>query len=125
MKQRLDLARDVLEQQVVDKAETKMGRVDGLVLELREDGPPRLDTIEMGFAVLARRIHPRAESWLEALRRRWSVRKTARFRVPWSKVTAITPYCLHLDLEALHTPAFDWERWLRDHVVARIPGARR
>lgn len=125
MRQRLDLARDVMEQQVVDKDGTKMGRVDGLVLELRADGPPRLDTIEMGFAVLARRIHPRVESWLEALRRRWSVRKTARFRVPWSKVTEVTPYCLRLDLDALHTPAFDWERWLRDHVVTKAPGTKR
>ena len=27
-----------------------------------------------------------------------------------------------VDLEALKTPAFDWERWLRDHFVAKVPG---
>lgn len=124
MRKRLDLARDVMDQQLVDKNEAKMGRVDGLVLELREDGPPRLDTIEMGFVVLARRVHPRVESWLEALRRRWSVRKTARFRVPWSKVLDINPSCIQLDVEALETPAFDWERWLRDHIVAKSPGTK-
>ncbi|HKH43660.1 MAG TPA: hypothetical protein VKM72_03260 [Thermoanaerobaculia bacterium] len=120
MKQ-LDLARDVLDKQVVDRDGTKMGRVDGLVLELRGDGPPRVESIEMGFAVLARRVHPRLERWLEGLRR-WSVRKTARYRVPWSKVKEVTAHHVQLDVEALKTPAFDWERWLRDHFVAKVPG---
>ena len=118
---KLDLARDVLDKQVVDEAETKMGRVDGLVLELRDGEPPRVEAIEMGFVVLARRLHPRVEGWLQWLRR-WSVRKTARYRVPWSKVKDVTPYHIQLDLKAAETPAFDWEKWLRDHVVAKVPG---
>ena len=44
---RLDLIRDVLDTQVTDREETKMGRVDGLVLELREGQPPRVVSIEM------------------------------------------------------------------------------
>lgn len=119
---KLDLARDVLDKQVVDQDETKMGRVDGLVLELRGDQPPRVAAIEMGFVVLARRIHPRVESWVERLRRRFSVRKTARYRVPWSKVKDVNPYQIQLDVKAAETPAFDWEKWLRDHVVAKVPG---
>ena len=118
---KLDLARDVLDKQVVDQDETKMGRVDGLVLELRGDQPPRVEAIEMGFVVLARRIHPRVEGWVQWLRR-WSVRKTSRYRVPWSKVKDVNPYHIQLDLKAAETPAFDWEKWLRDHVVAKVPG---
>lgn len=118
---KLDLARDVLDKLVVDKEGTKMGRVDGLLLDLSGDGPPRVEAIEMGFVVLARRIHPRVERWAERLRR-WSVRKTARYRIPWSKVKEVTPYHVQMDLEALKTPAFDWERWLRDHFVAKVPG---
>jgi hypothetical protein len=121
MKQ-LDLARDVLDKQVVDQDETKMGRIDGLVLEVRADQPPRVDSIEMGFVVLARRIHPRVESWVERLRRRVRVRKTARYRVPWEKVKDVTPYHVQLEVKAAETPAFDWERWLRDHIVAKVPG---
>ncbi|HEV2855249.1 MAG TPA: hypothetical protein VHC97_20815 [Thermoanaerobaculia bacterium] len=118
---KLDLARDVLDKLVVDKGGTKMGRVDGLVLDLQGGGPPRVEVIEMGFVVLARRVHPRVERWVERLRR-WSVRKTARQRVPWAKVKEVTPYHVQVDLEALKTPAFDWERWLRDHFVAKVPG---
>jgi hypothetical protein len=115
---KLDLSRDVLDKQLVDRDETKMGRVDGLILELRGDQPPRIDAIEMGFIVLARRMSPRVERWLENLRR-FSIRKTARQRVAWEKVIDIKPYQIQLDLKAIDTPAFAWERWLRDHFVAK------
>jgi hypothetical protein len=120
---RLDLVRDVLDQQLVDRQEIKMGRVDGVVLELSDDGPPRVDHFELGFAVLARRVHPRLEAWVRAIRRRWSVRRIERQHVPWSAVLEITQHHIKLDLSALETPAFDWERWLRKHVVSRIPGS--
>lgn len=115
---KLDLTRDVLDKQVVDRDGAKMGRVDGLVLELRGDRPPRVDVIEMGFAVLAQRMSPRFERWLEKLRR-FSIRKTARQRVAWEKVIEVEPHHVQLDLEAIDTPAFEWERWLRDHFVAK------
>ena len=115
---KLDLTRDVLDKQVVDRDGTKMGRVDGLVLELRGDQPPRVDVIEMGFVVLARRMGPRVERWLEKLRR-FSIRKTARQRVAWEKVIEVEPHHVQLDLEAGDTPAFEWEHWLRDHFVAK------
>jgi sporulation protein YlmC with PRC-barrel domain len=117
----LELARDILDKQVVDREETKMGRVDGLVLELREGQPPRVDHIEMGSSVLARRLHPRIERWVDALRRRIGVQKTGRYRVPWSEVQEITSYHIRLDVEAVDTPTFTWERWLRDHVIDHIP----
>lgn len=119
----LELARDVLDKQVVDRDEIKMGRVDGLVLELRDGKPPRIDSIEMGGVVLAERIHPRLARWVDGWRRRLKVRKTAVYRVPWSAVQEITPYHIKVDVAALETPAFDWERWLRDHVIAHIPAA--
>ncbi len=121
MKKRLDLTRELLDMQVVDREETKMGKVDGIVLELRGDQPPRVDALEMGFVVLARRVGPRVEGWVERLRRRLSVRKTARYRVPWSKVKDITPDHVQIDVAALETPTFDWEKWLRDRVVAKLP----
>jgi hypothetical protein len=119
---RLDLVRDVLDTQVVDREETKMGRVDGIVLEIRDGQPPRIDAIEMGFVVLARRLHPRLADWSLRLGRRLGVRKTACYRVAWSQVTDVTEFCVKLDVEASDTPAFDWECWLRDHVVAHFPG---
>ncbi len=117
MAQELDLARDVLDKQLVDSDDTAMGRVDGIVLAIG-DGAPRIDHFELGFSVLARRVHPRVEQWLQVLRR-WSPRRTARQIVPWS---AINSHEVRLDLKAIDTPAFDWERWLRKHIVSKIPG---
>jgi hypothetical protein len=118
----LDLIRDVLDTQVTDREETKMGRVDGLVLELRDGQPPRVVSIEMGFVVLARRLHPRLGDWFLWLRRRVHVRKQACYSVPWSQVLDVNEHCVQIDVEAAETPAFDWERWLRDHVIAHLPG---
>src|SRR5207253_10438181 len=60
------------------------------VLVIDGDGPPRIDHLELGLVVLARRIHPRLEQWLQKLRERWNVRRSARQIVPWSKVRDLT-----------------------------------
>src|SRR5260370_10029407 len=120
MAQELDLARDVLDKQLVDSDDTAMGRVDGIVLAIG-DGAPRIDHFELGFSVLARRVHPRVEQWLQVLRR-WSPRRTARQIVPWSAVQEINSHDVPLDLKAIDTPAFDWERWLRKRIVSKLPG---
>ncbi len=119
----LELARDVLDTQVVDREEVKMGRVDGLLLELREGKPPRIEAIEMGGVVLAARIHPRLARWVDGWRRRFGIRKTAVYKVPWSAVLELNEYHVKIDAAACDTPNFDWERWLQDHVICHIPAA--
>ena len=119
----IEIARDVLEQQLIDRYLTKMGRVDGVVLAIEDGKPPVIDHFELGFVVLARRIHPRVERWLNAIRERWSVRKIARQIVPWSSVAEVTENHIKVDIDALDTPAFAWERWLRDKIITRLPGA--
>jgi hypothetical protein len=118
----LELTRDILDQEVVDRNGLNMGRVDGLVMIVDDGGPPRLDRLELGFVVLARRLHPRVEKWVEALRR-WSVRKEAVHCIPWSQIESITENYVKVNVEAEETPAFAWERWLREVVVRRIPGS--
>jgi len=38
-------------------------------------------------------------------------------------VQEINVHEIRLDLKAIDTPAFDWERWLRKHIVSKIPGS--
>ncbi|MBD1845553.1 hypothetical protein H6F89_19485 [Cyanobacteria bacterium FACHB-63] len=45
----MNLVRDVLDNQIVDRNQTKMGKVDGIVFELRDGQPPRLLYLESGF----------------------------------------------------------------------------
>lgn len=120
---RLDLVRDILDKQLIDRFGTMMGRVDGLVIAIREGGQPEVDHLQLGAKVLARRVHPLAERFVDWLRRRWPVRHEAVQIVRWPTVAEITAHDLKLDLEAETTPALAWERWLREHVVGKIPGA--
>jgi sporulation protein YlmC with PRC-barrel domain len=53
----MDLVRDLLDQPVVDRNGRPMGRVDGIVLDLRADAPPRVVSIAIGPAVLGERLH--------------------------------------------------------------------
>jgi hypothetical protein len=114
--------REILDKQVVDRDECELGRVDGIVVELRADGPPRLARLELGFVPLARRISGRLERVAESMHKRLGIRRSARYGVPWDTVLTVNVHHVKVDVSAEDTPAYDWERWLRTHVVEKIPG---
>ena len=116
------LIRDVLDKQLVDRQQRKMGKVDGIVVELRDGQQPRLACITVGGTTLARRLHPRLAQWLAALARRWGLGHGEPFRIPWSQVRDIG-IDVEVDLDVEQTPVLAWERWLSQHVIGRIPGA--
>jgi hypothetical protein len=118
----LHLIRDVLDEQVIDRRKRKMGKVDGLIMVLRKDQPPRLAYIELGMSTLGHRLHPRLGKWVEALGRKWGVRDGKPFRVPWSKVHPLE-LDLKVDLDADETPVLNWEKWLNQHLIKHIPGS--
>lgn len=114
----MNLIRDVLDNQLVDRGQRKMGKVDGVVLEVRDGRPPRVAYIEQGVSVLARRFGPRLGDWL----RRW--RRDTRedpFRIPWSDVRDVG-IDVEIDTDAEALPTLAWEQWLRRHIIGRIPG---
>jgi len=114
------LVHDVLDCQLVDRTQQKMGRVDGLVLELRDGEPPRVAELLIGGSVQAERIG----GWMVALTRTFARLlhiDSAVTRVPFEKVRVIGS-CIELDLDARATNALRTEKWLDDHVVCRIPG---
>jgi len=117
----LDLVRDVLDDQVVDRDGNKMGKVDGLVMEWQTGRQPRITHIAMGPDVWARRIGWRVVRRLATWLGRHGPRAPGEFRFPWS-VVLDTRLDVRLDVQAKDTPAMAWERWLRRHVVKRIPG---
>lgn len=116
------LNRDVLDQQVVDRSGELMGKVDGIVLELRPGAAPRIAHLVIGGGTAAGRVHPRLAAWLDRFRRRWGPRNAGPLLVPWSKVLKIG-LDVKVDLEAERTPALAWEHWIRDRLISRIPGA--
>jgi sporulation protein YlmC with PRC-barrel domain len=119
----MDLIRDVLDKQVVDRGQTYIGKVDSIVAELREGRPPRVVAIELGSIALMRRLGPRAERWMTRVSSRFGgVRHSKPHRIPWAKVRDIGVE-IEFDIDVSQTAIFDWQVWLSERVIGRIPGA--
>lgn len=117
----MDLIRDVLDNQIIDRHQRKMGKVDGIIAELRDGQPPRLIYLETGATTLARRLHPRLARWVAGVQSKWGAKRSEPFRIPWSKVRDIGIE-VEVDVDAEQTPALAYEIWLRDRVTKHIPG---
>jgi hypothetical protein len=59
----------VLDKSVVDRNGREMGRADGIVLDLRDGQPPRLDAILIGPSALGGRLHPTVGRLVSGLER--------------------------------------------------------
>lgn len=116
------LAHDVLDAQLVDRVQEKIGRVDAVLLELDDGQPPRVATIVIGSTARAERVG----HWFVALRRAWRAmlgrREEHVSRIPFDKVRRIGD-TIELDVEEQSLDSEHLERWLKVHVVGRIPGA--
>jgi hypothetical protein len=119
----MHVIRDLLDKQIVDRDEEQLGRVDGLIAEIPANGPPRITQLEIGFVPLARRIHRRFEGFAESWHKRFGVRRSARYHIEWSQILDVNVHHVKVDVCVADTTAFDWERWLRKHVVEKIPGS--
>lgn len=124
----MDIIRDVLDNQLVDRNQRKMGKVDGVVMELRDAfggqslrEPPRLAYIEVGVTTLSKRLNPRLARLIAVIASKWGAKQSEPFRIPWSKVRDVG-IDVEVDVEAEATPALAYEKWLCDRIIARIPG---
>ena len=115
------LVRDILDKQLVDPDDEPLGKADGLVVAIHDDGSaPELLSIEVGIPALARRLPRFIERPTRAFARRFGVRHGKPVRIRWSRVTYIDRD-VHLALDADRSPTNAWERWLRKHVTSHIP----
>jgi hypothetical protein len=115
--------RDILDKQLIDCNDEPFGRVDGIVVEPREGAPPRVLQVTLGAVPLAGRFGQRVQRWVEAAHRRWSVRRSATYSIPWNAVQEVHAHHLKIDVDQKESVACDWERWLRANVIGRIPGS--
>lgn len=116
----MELGREILDQQLVNRNDINLGKVDGVVLELRDGRPPRVAAILSGGHLLARRLHPRLESWARWFSRRWGPGNLEPLRIPWEKVKKIG---VDVKVDVGADEGMPWEHWVRDHILCRIPGA--
>jgi sporulation protein YlmC with PRC-barrel domain len=121
---RIPLVLRLLDHQVIGHAGQLVGNVDDLVLE---EGANDLRVVGLlsGPPALARRFGGRGGSWLGAAWRRLRPDGDPQPRVvPLDRVVRLDSG-VHVDRAASATLAAEQglERWLREHVVGRIPGA--
>lgn len=117
----MDLFRDCLDKQLDDRNHRRMGRVDGIVLEIEDGRPPRVAYVEVGVKTLMDRWSCRLSNAVAGLLKKFGV-DTEPYQIPWGKLH-IGLNTVHADVEAEKTPALEWELWLRKKVIGRIPGA--
>jgi sporulation protein YlmC with PRC-barrel domain len=118
----MKLISSVLDQQIVDSEGRNFGKVDGVVLELSNDGLPRVAFLELGGPVLARRLGKRFERWAMKANRFFGIRREPRYRIPWEKVLDVG-IDISVEIDGEDEPPLDWERWLRDRILSKLPFA--
>jgi sporulation protein YlmC with PRC-barrel domain len=116
------LVADVLDEQLRDSKGRNAGRVDGIVLELREGKPPKLAYVEVSPITLLARFSRRLAHWYARHDRKVGEGRGVPVRIPWTRISRDGP-TLVMDIDADSTPIFALEDWLRRKVVDRVPGS--
>jgi hypothetical protein len=114
------LMHDVQDAQLIDRHGEKIGRVDALVLELEDGLPPRVATILVGGPVREERIGRWALHLAQLLRRIGGMETEGVSHIPFSAVRRIGN-TIDVDVDGDALESGHLERWLRDHVVRRMP----
>ncbi|MBB2793826.1 UNVERIFIED_ORG: sporulation protein YlmC with PRC-barrel domain [Rhizobium esperanzae] len=118
------LIRDVLDKQMVDQEQNRIGKADGVVLSLSDGDPPRVAFIEMGSVTLSRRLGRWPHRFVLWLYRAAGIDDRAEvFRVPWAKVRDVG-IDIEVDVDRRETPLERCQDWLRRHVISWIPGGQ-
>lgn len=118
------LVRDLLDNEVRDVMDRRLGRVDGIVVVMRRGRPPRVASIELGLPISARRISRRLGDWIARLERRLGVRDAAAVRIDLDRIERIG-IDVHTNVDGSRTEAYAWEQWIDRVLICRIPGSGR
>ena len=118
----MDLVRDCLDKQLEDRNHRRMGRVDGIIIEVEPDKPPRVAFIQLGVKTMMSRFSPRLGNAAARLMKAIGISPDP-YRIAWAKLH-VGLNSVRADIEAEQTPAFQEELWLRKKI-RRIPGAAR
>jgi hypothetical protein len=117
----VDLFRQCLDLQLLDRKKRRMGRVDGIILELEPDRPPRVAYVEVGLTTVADRFSIYVRRRIISLMKRLGIR-TDRSQIAWGKIK-IGVNEVTADVDAKSTSALAVEMWLRKNIIGKIPGA--
>jgi hypothetical protein len=118
----MDLARDLLDVQLLDSRQRPIGRVDGILLAVRPGQPPSVAALEVGALTLLRRVNrPLARCVYGGVLRWLGVSwRPVRFRLEhWGRVGVDIEIKVG---ERTERRLLRFEQWLSTTVVRRLPG---
>ncbi|MDG4814010.1 hypothetical protein O7628_00630 [Micromonospora sp. WMMD956] len=121
----MQLGRRLLDRQIVDRDGRLVGKVDDVEFAVDADGVPYVAALLTGQAALGQRIGGRIGRLLVAVAVRFTEdRAVTPLRIPYRLVARVdSAVRLRACLDDL--PPAPVERWLRRHLIDRIPGADR
>ncbi|MFC0033869.1 hypothetical protein ACFFMM_30530 [Micromonospora chaiyaphumensis] len=122
---RIQLAKQVLDRQIVDVDGRLVGRVDDIEFAVDEEGYPYVECLLTGQAALGERIGGRVGRLLVAVADRFTDEPPVPpLRVLLTQVDRVDSV-VRLRCPVSDLPPSPVESWLRRHLIDRIPGAHR
>jgi hypothetical protein len=116
------MLRDVLDKLLRDKNGRECGRVDSVIVHLRQGEPAVATEIELGIFVALRRVNERAATWLEQVVSRVIPIPLGPVKLSLERFSQEAGF-IELPVDSETDPhLMRAEKWLRKHVVERIPG---
>jgi sporulation protein YlmC with PRC-barrel domain len=114
---------DLLDRQILDRAGEPVGKVDDVELDTGPDGVPYVSALLVGQQALGERIGGRLGAWIAGTARRLSHDPgRAPLRIPYELVATVNS-AVNLSVHRSVLPEAPLERWLREHLIGRIPGS--
>jgi hypothetical protein len=123
MTEPLPLVRDVLDKQIYDVNDVRVGKVDGLVLLPRHGRPPRVLAIEISMPTAWRRLSTRVGNWIERFQTWLAPDLVGPTRIRFEHVVH-AGIDVNVDIDANRTNAYEWENWLKKTFVEKLPGGK-
>jgi sporulation protein YlmC with PRC-barrel domain len=116
----------LLDRQIVDREGRLAGNVDDLELTVPDDGgAPWVSALLAGPAALAEHTGGILRRWLLAVHRRLHHEgDPGPARIPFSVVVHVESD-VKVAMDRVDIPSTLLERWVRDNVISKIPGADR
>jgi hypothetical protein len=119
----LPLVRDVLDKQIYDANDIRVGKVDGLVLLPRQGRPPRVLAIEVSMPTAWRRVSVRLGDWIERLQQWLAPDLVGPTRIRFEHVVH-AGIDVNVDIDGTKTDAYVWENWIKKTFVEKLPGGK-
>jgi sporulation protein YlmC with PRC-barrel domain len=113
---------DLLDRQILDRDGQDVGKVDEVEFQLDGQGVPYLTALLVGPHALGGRLGGWLGRLVSGVAARLDEDRPGPIRIPYDVVVGVDS-AVHLNIRKELLPEPKLEAWLREHVIARMPGS--